>query len=706
VLCPDHVKRQADDGTKAGVPHTVIDPANPTATISQDQNLPQDAADDYHFKLASLAPVDLVDLDQKDMGRLDHPASFLSREATGRYSCAEIAAAAGPRPPEGPRYTPDEALELALRVEHSGRPNHTKLRIPVRSHLNIPALAFALADCPDAWPLRGATFGWPLGRDPAVHLSGITWPNHNSAVKHMDQVQKYVETEVRLGALFPLGPAPARLAPYSISTIPLLTVPKPPHPTKVRVCGDMSHPAGASVNNAIPEGVYGGEEYRVRLPSIWDFAAMLREVGLRDVRVGKADLSRGYRQLPVCPGDWTAQLFFVPGAGYVMDTRAIFGGRPCGLFMQRTNQALSWAAVGTMVTTDPDLTAKSHEPLHAAYRGITNYIDDALFTAHQACADSAWQNLLTVYDAANIQLSSTPGHVSPPGRQVRALGFDVDCDTGILSIPADKLQEMVSFAGALLNAGHATRHQIKQLLGRICRCIMVITEGRAFIGRLLSLLRGPPQPPLDLVPLPNGALEDLRWWVRHGPHLNGRALIEPPAPTLTSAFLVDGRGRQADGGPPSLGGLYYAGKEFFAMTAPARFHTAPVHVIEAIALLAAARAWVHTMPAFSLVAIGSDNQPVVNAFQYGRATDPALAAMARLLWGIFATSTCTFKLRYVPSKQNSADGVSRLSQTDIQTLSDLGWRRVSLPASFFDLDETDVFRYQAEARTSWRRPRP
>ena len=102
MLCPDHVKRQADDGTKAGVPHTVNDPANPTATTSRDQDLPQDAADDYHFKLASLAPVDLVDLDQKDMGLLDHPASFLSREATGRYSCAEIAEAAGPRPPRGP----------------------------------------------------------------------------------------------------------------------------------------------------------------------------------------------------------------------------------------------------------------------------------------------------------------------------------------------------------------------------------------------------------------------------------------------------------------------------------------------------------------------------------------------------------------------------------------------------------------------------
>ena len=654
--------------------------------------------------LACLAPVDLADLSPTDAGRLDHPATTLSKVATGLYSRAEVAAAAGPHPPPGPLYTPDEAVRLATKVSDSGRANHAGVRVPVRSHLNLRALDFTLSAYKDPWPLRGATFGWPLGRDPAIHLSGTTWPNHSSAVRDMAQVQEYLWAEVRHGALFPLGLAPAALNPRGTATIPLLTVPKPPDPVKVRVCGDMSFPAGASVNDAIPEGSYGGEAYRVKLPTIWDFLALLREVGIDDALVAKADLSRGYRQLPVCPGDWQAQLFFVPGAGYMMDTRAIFGGRPCGLFMQRTNQALAWAAVNTSISVDEDLAGKSSNPARAAWRGISPYIDDALVVAHAACADATWRNLLSVYEATNVKLSTTPGHVSPPGRRVRALGFDVDCDTGFMSIPRAKLNEMLQFAAALLAKGSATYLQLKQLLGRVCRCIMVIREGRPFIGRLLTLLHGPQRAQHERVRLPAGALADLQWWVQHGPRLNTKALINPPASTVISAILVDGRGMQAGGGRPSLGGICYTTREFFAMEAPPDFHQAPVHVIEAIALLAAARAWVPAMPAHSEVGVGSDNQPVVNAFLHGRAVDPSLAAMTRLLWGVFATSTCSFRLRYVPTKANSADGVSRLDSRHIDSLSKGGWRRLFLPSSFFALNESDVFRHQAEEPSTWRPP--
>ena len=663
-----------------------------------------DSEDAYHYILVSLAPAVLADISPSDVGDLDHPATTFARDARGRFTGAEALQAAGPQPPAGPLYSAAEALNLALHVTESGKANHAGLRIRVNSHLNIPALQFLLADCPDQWPLRGATYGWPLGRDPAIHLSGQTHRNHNSAIRDMAQVKEYLQAEIDHGALFVLGPAPPRLNPWGVSTIPLLTVPKPPHPTKVRVCGDMSFPAGASVNDAIPLDTYGGVPYRVRLPNIWDFLATVVEVGIEDALVAKADLSRGYRQLPVCPGDWTSQLFYVPDTGYLMDTRAIFGGRPCGLFMQRTNQALTRAAALATTPVHEELARASVNPDRAAWRAISPYIDDALVVAHRACAAGVWDNLLAVYEAANIKLSTTAGHVSNPSRQVRALGFHVDCDTGFVSIPPGKLNEMLVLVANLIEAGVATPLQVKQLLGRVCRCIMVIKEGRPFISRLIELIEGQPARPLEPRRLHPGQLADLHWWARHGPKLNERALIAPPTGPLTSTILVDGRGRQADGGLPSLGGLCYPIRQFFAMVAPAEFAQSPVHVIEAIALLAAARAWVPTLPEYSVVAIGSDNQPVVNAFHHGRASDPALAAMTRLLWGVFATSTCTAELRYVPTKDNSADGVSRLNTKDITCLSETGWTRLSLPPAYFALDESDVFHYQEAAPTPWRPP--
>ena len=308
----------------------------------------------------------------------------------------------------------------------------------------------------------------------------------------------------------------------------------------MRVCGDMSYPPGLSVNDGISSDTYEGEPYRCRLPSIWDFIAQIRCVGLDDAVIGKADFSRGYRQLPIDPADWLKQMFCLPDFGYLMDTRAIFGGRPCALIMQRTHQALAWAGVNVAPKVKQHLLSSSSSPDSAYHRACSPYIDDSLFVAHKACADSAWENLLTVFDAANVKLSTTEGHVSPPSRSMRALGFELDLDQGTISIPSHKLLEMLDFARFILEASAVTRHDIKKLLGRISRCIMVIREGRRFIGRLLLLLQGPTLPAQTPVPLPQGAREDLVWWLTYGPRLNTKALLTLPTLPLESVFLVDG----------------------------------------------------------------------------------------------------------------------------------------------------------------------
>ena len=454
----------------------------------------------------------------------------------------------------------------------------------------------------------------------------------------------------------------------------------------------MSFPPGYSVNDGIPTDSYEGSSYRCRLPSIWDFIAQIRSVGIDDAVISKADFSRGYRQIPIDPSDWPKQMFHLPGHGYFMDTRAIFGGRPCSSMMQRTHQGLAWVSTNTDVTVDESQLAQSLDKNRAKYRACSPYIDDSLQVAHRACAKSAWENLLTVFQASNIQLSSTEGHVCPPSRYMKALGFDLDLDAGTVSLPISKLHEMLDFVSQVLHRGTVTRQDLKRLLGRISRCIMVVREGRRFIGRLLLLLQGPPLPANTLVDIPESAKQDLQWWLIYGPHLNAKTLLSLPPLPLTSVFLVDGR---VDPNlPATVGGLNYHTKEFFSMSVPDNFENSPIHVIEAIVLLAASRLWVSKMPDFHLIPIGSDNQAVVLAFQHGRAREPNLAAMARLLWGVFATSTCSFYLRYVPSNENSSDGVSRLNQLHVNFLHSQNWTQLLLPDPFFSLDVSQPFAYQ------------
>ena len=132
------------------------------------------------------------------------------------------------------------------------------------------------------------------------------------------------------------------------------------------------------------------------------------------------------------------------------------------------------------------------------------------------------------------------------------------------------------------------------------------------------------------------------------------------------------------------------------MTVLPEFHDKPIHIIEAIALLAASRLWVPRLPEGHLIPIGSDNQAVVLSFQHGRAKEQSLAAMARLLWGIFATSTSSFYLRYVPSHENSSDGVSRLNLQHTEFLLAQNWTQLILPDSYFSIDESCPFQYQEE----------
>ena len=256
---------------------------------------------------------------------------------------------------------------------------------------------------------------------------------------------------------------------------------------------------------------------------------------------------------------------------------------------------------------------------------------------------------------------------------------------------------MLQLANSILLAEQVTKQDIKRLLGRISRCIMVIREGRRFIGRLLLLLQGPQLPSNTVVPLPDGAKQDIKWWLTYGPRLNTKALLSLPLLPLSSVFLVDGR--RDSSGPASVGGLNYHSKQFFSMTVPPEFYDEPIHVIEAIALLSASRFWVSSLPPGHLIPIGSDNQAVVLSFQHGRAKEKSLAAMARLLWGVFAMSSSTFYVRYVPSKENSSESVSRLYQRHKAFLTSNNWTRLSLPDSYFSLDEENPFLYQEETPT-------
>ena len=613
-------------------------------------------------------------------GDLHHPATVISTNS-GFISASDLRNRFISDFPLKPEYSPNEYLSLALRVELSGASNADGLQIPIKSHLNLEAWKELLADFSDPWVVKGVTYGWPLGIDRTLPTAQHPWPNHNSCDRFMPEVNEFFTKEVSHGAVFPLGPTPSSL-PAGSTSIPILTVPKDTN--KRRVCGDASFPPGLSLNDSIPDTT--GLPAKMRLPTIWDLLVHVKEIGKDDCLLAKIDWSRGYRQIPIDPRDALRQIFWLPQAGFLLDTKGVFGVKSMASIQQRTHQGVLAAAHS--LTVEPDPKVVCHSSSNPSYRATLPYIDDGLVAVHRSVAEQFWGNILTVFAALNVHTSTTPAHICAPARKMTALGFLVDLDAGTIEIPKVKMMELQAWLLYVRGNEFVTFSEIKKLLGRIMRVSMVVECGRRFINRILTLLKVPNNPGMVKVKVTQEAAADLNWWLYTAPSLNHRCVIEPMLLPVDNMYEVDGRGRLESGEPPAVGGLFPELKQFFSQHVPLVLAFQPIHVIEAVAFLAAARTWISFLPPGSRAVVGSDSRPVVDSVNFGRPKDPSLQAATRLIWHLHAIHQVQLDLVYVNTKVNRSDPLSRLDEGFIAELLADGWTRLSLPDSSFSLSET------------------
>ena len=626
-------------------------------------------------------------------GDLNHPAALVSTHLGG--VAHELLARHHPVVhPVIPEYTPAGYLALALQVRDSGVPNAEGLKIPVKSHLNIAAWKELLTEDLHHWAVDGVTFGFKLGIDSTLPSSAQFWPNHGSCDRFPAEVNQFITSEVAFGAMYPLGHDPSVLPPGS-ANIPLLTVPK--DGSKRRICGDASFPAGSSLNDSIVESLCTGSDDRLRLPSVWDLLAHIPVIGLENVMLAKVDWARGYRQIPIDPADSLRQLFWLPQVGFVIDSKGIFGVKTMAPIQQHLHQAVLAAAHKLEVDLAPPSAPPAPSPPQSgapvvsseksAYRCTLPYIDGGLMVLHRDVAASFWRNVLTVFKAFNIKISSTQSHICPPARQITALGFDIDLDQGTISIPQAKITELITWLLYIKGKEEVALSDMKKLLGRIMRVAMIVECGRRFVNRLLDMLRGPLRPGTALVPVSPAVAADLNWWLYTAPKLNSKTVIIPAFLPQTQSFVVDGRGRLLSGEPPAVGGLFYPKKQFFSLSVPSSLAHLPIHVTEAVALLVAVRLWVPSMPSGSRTTVGSDSMPVVDSVNYGRPKEKHLQVTSRLIWHYLAVSQVQLTLEYVPTKDNPADSLSRLDRGEVDRLLGLGWTQLAVPAELFSLSE-------------------
>ena len=227
-----------------------------------------------------------------------------------------------------------EYLKIYDAVQASGQPNFKGCRLPLPTNLNMAAWRADLLDYPDRELRDVLEFGWPIG----YTLS--TWPttyndNHASASAYPEHVDVYLHTECQYGVV--LGPFDQPPFQWSHSS-PLMTRDKHFSPHR-QVIVDLSFPPGHSVKHGIPNDDYLGVSYRLRYPTVDDFAQLIVSKG-PGALMYKLDISRAYRNLHSDPSDWPLMCLQWPVKTWYVYTAIAFGLRTGSMACQRTTNVL------------------------------------------------------------------------------------------------------------------------------------------------------------------------------------------------------------------------------------------------------------------------------------------------------------------------------------------------------------------------------
>lgn len=182
----------------------------------------------------------------------------------------------------------------------------------------------------------------------------------------------------------------------------------------------------------------------------------------------KADLTRAYRQLRSDPADAPLLGIKIDGKIY-LDRCPPFGCRSSASICQRVANSLVY------------IMAKEGHHMMA-------YLDD--FGGCHASEEKAYKSYNRFKHLATelgLQLAEHKCH--PLSTAMEWLGYQVDTVTMTVTIPPQKMKEVLQECQAWLNRNHATKKMIQQIAGKLMFLCNCVHQGRKFIVRILAPLR-------------------------------------------------------------------------------------------------------------------------------------------------------------------------------------------------------------------------
>ena len=341
----------------------------------------------------------------------------------------------------------------------------------------------------------------------------------------------------------------------------------------------------------------------------------------------KSDLSRVYRQLCIDPLDYPL-LGIKYDNNYFVDICPSFGCRTSGQAQQRVSNAVVY------------LMHKDEFPTLA-------YVDDFCgISPSLQDATRSYERFHSLTSELGFKLA--PDETEPPSTTLEWLGFLFNTNDMSITVPQQKLDDVLEETARWQHRDTATRQQIQSLAGKLNHFSMCVRPARRFMGRILATLRASHNQ--DPIVLDDDFKLDISWFSEYARLTNRRLLIEPRLPSLTI---------ECDACITCAGG--FSPTDYYSCPFPSDY-ASNFHItqLEAINLVLAIKTLVPKNTRNMRICVKTDNMGSKFALSTGKTKDPILGACAREIWLISAVQELDILVTHAPGESLIlADALSR-----------------------------------------------
>lgn len=275
------------------------------------------------------------------------------------------------------------------------------------------------------------------------------------------------------------------------------------------------------------------------------------------------------------------------------------------------------------------------------------YLDDLFFLfPNDGTAEQKFSQAIDLITGLGLPINHSK--LIPPTTQAVWLGVTFDIASNTISIPHQKVTQLLQVISHVVNSNFITYRDAQSLLGRMAHVARVIHPARLFMCRILTQLRETTSSHLHINP---SVRADLLWFQQFFQKHNATAII----PHARIAITIEADACPHGGGAWTSTGLFYA-HSFSSKTS--KGHN--ICQLEALNYLIAIRAFTPSLAPGSKIEVIGDNEGAISALSSGRVCDMILAAIARAIWYHAASRDLTVLFTHKPGEMISgADALSR-----------------------------------------------